>query len=571
MMDGIRSGTAAFLVAAALLAAVGPADAQHQGAPPPAAYALRDVTLFHPDGRQLDRVNIVVRRGLIAAMGPGVAIPDDALLLEDDSLRVYPGLVDAHGKVDLEMPERDNSQRVLPWDASREAQGFTPHRLAAHFLMGAGEEGKDARMAGTIAAGVHPTGGMAPGQSVAVLFRKGARTPWETVAQPSTGLSFSFQGARGVYPGTLFAVMAMFRQTFEDANREGLIRSEYGRDPRGLPVPPWDPDFEALRRAASGDLPVFFHANSAGDIRRVLALAGEIGFRTIIVGGEEAWRVADDLLAGSIPVLVSVDFPVPTQWKPSETGEDSGVQGPPGGEMEWVAAQEVVLEPGAAKEKERLENAYANAGRLVEAGVSVALTSGGSGEDLLEGIRKAMEYGLSEGAALRGVTTVPASLLGIPNVVTVGEGLAANFIVTDGPLFREGTSIRYTFVEGEMEEGAGPGLGGEAPAVNVSGEWDLVISAGGMEISSTATMVQESATFSGSMTSDEMGEIQIQNGRVAGAQVSFDLVFSMGTESMTVSARGRVDGDRFTGSGSSEMGDFTFTATRKPGSKGGLR
>ena len=94
--------------------------------------------------------------------------------------------------------------------------------------------------------------------------------------------------------------------------REGLIRSEYARSPEGMTLPRWDPDYELLRQAASGQLPVFFDANTAGDIRRVLGLAEEIGFHPIIVGGEEAWQLADELAGRDIPVLVSVAFPAPT-------------------------------------------------------------------------------------------------------------------------------------------------------------------------------------------------------------------------------------------------------------------
>jgi hypothetical protein len=408
---------------------------------------------------------------------------------------------------------------------------------------------------------------MAPGQSAAVIFRTDAGSPWETVGAPSLGLSFSFQGARGVYPGTLFGVIAHFRQMFEDAAREGLIQTEYARSPIGLRLPKWDPDFSALRSATSGRLPVFFAANSAGDIRRVLGLADEVGFRPIILGGEEAWRLAGELSSRGVPVLVSVDFPRPTEWEPPENPDEGAG---PGGEGTGPGP----LEPGAAREKERLENAYANAARLVEAGVTVALTSGGEGGDFREGVAKAIEYGLPEGDALSAVTTVPASILGIPHVVTVARGMAANFIVTDGPLFGEDTGILYTFVEGGLEEGrAGGGGGGtgEAPTVDVTGAWDVVVNAEGMEMPFNMTLTQEGDSFSGSMTSEEAGEAEVAGGTVSGNELTFTLVFSMGTESMELSAKATVEGDTMSGSGSGQMGSFTFRATRDPGSEGGTR
>ncbi len=554
------------LALAALLAMPAPGAAQYQGPPLPPAYALENVTVVYADGRQEAGVNVVVRDGLIVAMGPGAPIPEDATLLEGDSLRVYPGMIDAQGRAPLQLPEPENREGALPWDAPRDVQGFTPHRLVAWYLTGAGADGREARKGGVIAAGIHPDGGMAPGQGAVVLFRMSAKNPWETVAQPALGLLFTFQGARGVYPGTLFAVMAQFRQSFEDANRHGLIQSEFARNPEGLTLPAWDPDFEVLRKAASGELAVYFVANSAGDIRRVLGLADEIGFRPVIVGGEEAWKVAEELKARNIPVLVSVDFPSPREWDPEKGGEGARGEAGSGGSD--------ALEPGPAREKERLENIYANAGRLVEAGLTVSLTSGGVGGDFREGVRKAIEYGLPEEAALGAVTTTPATLLGLPHLATLGRWLAASFIVTDGPLFREGTAIRYTFVEGSLEEGwVGRQVGGgDVPGTDLTGAWEVLVSTEGMEIPFSMTLTQEGVSFSGTMSNPEMGaEAQVQGGMLAGADLTFILVYSMGTESVALDARGTVQGDRIIGSGSGEIGRFTFTATRKPGSEGGDR
>jgi hypothetical protein len=486
-------------------------------------------------------------------MGLGLTIPADAVVLEGDSLRVYPGLVDAQASAPLNLPEMQDPRSVLPWDPPREAQGFTPHRLVARYLTGTGADGREARSAGVIAGAIHPEGGMAPGQIAVVLYRKDARNPWETVARPSVGLAFSFQGARGVYPSTLFGVMAHFRQMFSDAAHEGLIRTEYARSPQGMKLPEWDPDFEAMRQAASGQLPVFFAASTAGDIRRVLSLADEIGFRPVIVGGEEAWRVSGDLNSRDIPVLVSVDFPSPLEWDPLDEGP-------------------ATLEPAAAREKERMVDAYSNAGRLREAGVTVALTGGGRGGDFREGVAKAIEYGLSESEALQAVTTVPATLLGIPDLVTVTPGLAANFIVTDGPLFDEDTGILYTFVEGQLEKGrAVRGGGTEAPTVDVTGSWEVVVTAQGMELPFSMTLTQDGGGFSGTMTSTDAGEAQVTRGRVSGNGLTFTLLFSMGAETMEMEATATVEGDTLSGSGTGQMGSFTFTGTREPGMEGGTR
>ena len=441
-----------WLAAALLLASPALLEAQYERAPAVAAYALENVTLIHADGRQEAGVNVVVRRGFIQALGPGVEIPADAKVLEGDSLFIYPGIVDAFGDAPFEYPDDGvNLQEMVSWDPPRSVQGFTPHLLVAEHLTADGNDGRDLRTKGVVAAGVHPTQGLAPGQGAAVLLRKTVKRPWDLVVNESLGLLFSFQGSRGGYPGTLFAVMAFMRQAFEDAGHYGVVEAEFARDPSGLKVPAWDPDYEVLRDAASGRMPVFFMADESEDIRRAIGLADELGFRMILVGGGEAWKVTDLLLERGIPVLVSVDFPEPEEWEPTEKSENV-VMEEPGGAEGQVEAEEQKLEPAAAREKKRLEALYANAAKLVEAGVSISLTSGGGGGDILEGARKAMEYGLAAQDALTAVTTTPATLLGIPSVIRVERGLGATFIVTDGFLFDDDTRIAYTLVEGEVEE-----------------------------------------------------------------------------------------------------------------------
>jgi imidazolonepropionase-like amidohydrolase len=125
------------------------------------------------------------------------------------------------------------------------------------------------------------------------------------------------------------------------------------------------------------------------------------------------------------------------------------------------------LDAAEEREKQRLEDIYANAGRLAQAGVSLALTSGGGEADLLEGARKAIEYGLTEEQAVAALTSTPASLLGVGYLARVEEQMPATFVVTDGPLFDEDTKILYTFVEGELEEGKAPAEDTDTPEEEV--------------------------------------------------------------------------------------------------------
>ncbi len=545
--------------------------AQYVEPPPPPAYALEGVNVVQANGDVEEGMTIIIRNGLIEALGTDVEVPADAKLLEGDSLWVYPGFVDAFGAADYEFPEPDFDRRqITSWAPPRAAQSFTPHRRVADFLTATGEDLADSRKKGIVAAAVHPDGRVMPGRGAVLLYRKDATTPEELVVTPELGPVMSFRGAQGVYPSTTFAVIAFYRQNFEDALRNGIIENEYARDPRGIPTPSWDPDYVVLRNVAAGNVPVYFHANRPEEIRNVLELSEEYGFQPVIVGGAEAWKVTDELLGRNVPVLVSLDFSTPERWKPEVEEEEADTShagvGEEGvtGEVEETEGQEEQREPGAAalREKERLENLYSNAGRLAAAGVTFALTSGGGDADIREGVRKAIEYGLSEADALTAVTTTPAQMFGIPNVLRIEEEMAATFLVANGPIFGAETNIAYTIVEGELEEGSpGGGGSGAAPAVDMSGTWEMSVMG---EMSATVTLAQEAdGSLSGSFSFD-MGSGDI-TGSVSGNELNMNILISASGQSLDVKLTGTVEGDTASGDATSPMGDFAWTARRTGG------
>jgi hypothetical protein len=522
--------------------------AQFLEAPPPPAYAIENVTIVGADGSQEAGVTVVVRHGLIEAMGTGVTVPGDALVLEGDSLYLYPGLVDAQGSADFEFEEIERPDKMQSWDAPRAVQGLLAHRRVVDHLTATGESGADMRKKGVVAAGVHPDGALAAGQGAAVIFRADTENPWDLVANPNLGLSMSFKGAQGAYPSQLFGVIAYIRQSFEDANRMRQWQVAYASDPTGITMPKYDADYQVLLSAEAGHLPVYFTAADSEDIRRILMLSEEYGFRPIIVGGTEAWKVADHLAAARIPVLVDVDFKRPTHWKPD-------------------AEDQTELEPDAQREKESLEEAYSNAAVLARAGVTFALTSGGGDGELREGARKAIEYGLSPDDALAAITTVPATLLGIPNVVRVGEGLAATFVVMDKPIFEEGSNINYTFVDGALERGRAPGAAAsesDGTAAMVAGTWHMSMDAAGQEIDFELVLEQDGSSVSGSAEIPDIGAASL-SGSVSGNTIDFVLTLDAGGQTIDLEASGTIEGTNISGSGTSPFGEFTFTGTKQPG------
>jgi hypothetical protein len=543
MVSKATLARAGALAAAVVLGLPVAAAAQFEDVPRPAAYALQNVTVVQADGRMMEGVTVVVRGALIEAMGTDVAVPADAEVLDGDSLRIYPGLIDGNGDADFEFPDPDiDRNQVELWNAPRSLQGFMPHRRLVDYLTDTGEDVASQRKEGIVAAAVHPAGAMMPGRGALLMYRMNAGTPGGLVLQPTLGPKFEFRGGQGVYPGTQFGVMATMRQGFEDARHLRMEMEAYDDDPRGMTAPAYDADYDVLNQVMNG-LPVYFEADDAADILRVARLSDEYGFNPVIVGGEEAWMVTDALTDRDIPVLVSVDFRSPRRWDPDADGD---------------------LDAPTEREKEAFENRYANAGRLAEAGVMFALTSGGSGE-VLDGARKAVEYGLSEADALAALTTRPASIFGVPALTRLGEGLPATFIVTTGPLFGEDTRVAYTFVEGWKEDGARPGAaaGSADEAVAFGGEWSMTIDAQGQMIEGTLTIEQDGATFAGTLMMQGM-PLQLRDGVINGNAISVTAVMEQGGQTMEIEIKGTVEGDQASGEADAgPLGTARWTAERK--------
>lgn len=582
----ILAGAAGALALSAL-ASPAPAAAQHEEPPGAAAHALEDVTVVEPDGSRRSGVTVVVRDGLVEALGPDVEVPGDAERLEGDSLLVYPGLVDADGGTELTWPGEDggDDETTVPWNPGRTAQGFTPSRHAVDAVTATGDGLEQLRRQGVVASAVHPDGGLAPGQGVLLSHRPAADVPRDLVVDPRLGLSLTFETADQAYPSTHYGVLAFLRQRLADAERHQRVTAAHAESAAGMRPPSWDPDLKALSGGVSGPDPVFFRADRAEDVRQVLDLGEAHGFRPVIVGGRESWEVADRLARRDVPVLLSLDFPEPQRWEPPEDdgeeaddpspeGEAGEAEGPPGEGGDEAAPdgeQEEELEPEVLREKRRIEDAWAAAGRLADAGVRVALTSGGGEADLREGARKAVEYGLSEDEALAALTATPARLLGAPWLAGVREGRPANLVVTDGPLFAEDTRIRYTFVEGALERGAEPGEApDEPPAVDVSGRWEAELETGSGSFAGTLSLEQQDARFDGTM-STQFGESRVVDGTVSGSDVTFTVVVDAGGQTLRLSFTGTASEREMSGSGSGPppVGSFTWEAERSGGPDGG--
>ena len=102
----------------------------------------------------------------------------------------------------------------------------------------------------------------------------------------------------------------------------------------------------------------------------------------------------------------------------------------------------------------------------------------------------------------------------------------------------------------------------EAQAVNVTGTWDMSVEAPQGTMSLSATFKQDGEKLTGTQTS-QMGETALE-GSVKGDDIAFAIVFSMQGQEITITYAGKIDGDKM--SGTIEFGSYgssTWTAQKR--------
>lgn len=507
-------------------------------------WAIKDARIATLAGPPVEKGNLVIRNGLIEAVGPGIPIPKDAEVIDGAKLTVYPGLIDGLGQSLLKLPEekRDMS-RVTSGEFTDRDRGLTPDLAAFdHVNLGKAAFEKYHKL-GFVAGQVMPDRGVLTGRSAVFCFSDPDKNKALLLKDVCLGIGFSPSNFL-VYPNSLMGVHAYLKQALTDAAYFELARSRWLKELKGLARPEHSPNLEVLADYAAARKPVIFLCRNQHDIRRSLSLAVEYKLDYFIADlGGEAFEVIPELKTAKARVFCTVAFKAPGSSVYAQRGK-------------------------AEREKAEKEVYPKNPARLAEAGIPFAFSSLGTDDPktFAEGIQKAVEAGLPKERAVEALTKTPAGFFGLDRALgTIEPGKIANLVLAEGELLAKDAKVRYAFADGknfELKE-AKPGEG-EKPTVNLTGKWEMTIE-GGMGMRLTVDFVQEEASLSGKMMSP-FGAFEFTGGIVSGNSFSFELNVSVGGQDLDLFFSGTVEGERMRGSvvqggaGSSE-----FTAKRIPG------
>ena len=525
------------------------ANAQHTGID---TYAITNARVVPVSGASIERGTVVIRNGLIAAVGANVTPPSDARVIDGTGLTIYPGLIDSY--TNLALPEASPSPSAGAGGAggfflqqqvtsrvsgpnSTQPVGLQPETMVEDVIRTGGTDLENARNVGFTSALTLPRTGIWIGQSA--LINLSGETPQQMIVRSPVAMHVGFTPLRGGYPGSLMGVFATLRQMMLDAQRYRDSMKIYESSPRGVRRPDTDRSLQALVPVIEGKLPVVMLANTEREITRALDLAAEFKLKLIIAGGRESDRLTARLLKQDVPVLLSLNLPRRTT----------------------AAMPEADPEPLRVL-RERVD-AQQTAGKLAKAKVRFAFESGSlaNASDIMVNASRTIENGLSADDALRAFTIWPAEILGLANQIgSIQVGKIANLTVTRGDLFDRNSRITHVFIDGRPVDIRPAQSSGQGSGRSLTGAWTLNINLG-EEKTVSLNLRQEGDRLTGSIQGS-LGSAEISNAST-GNDIRFTVVLNLEGQTREASFIGTVLGNEIRGSVTMEgHAPGTFTAIK---------
>ena len=394
---------------------------------PAPTYVIKGARVVTVSGADIDNATVVIANGRIAAVGANATAPAGAQEIDGRGLTVYPGMIDLGTNMGL-----NEVSSVGATQDTNELGDMNPNIATIWSVNPHSNHINVTRVAGVTTALALPSGGIISGQ--AALINLAGSSPREMAVTPQAALVIEFPrigggggfaaflaAQQGITPDALAARdrrVDQLRQILRDAEAYGRAQDAYAKDPKNVPRPPSDLKLAALVPYVRGERPVIFRAEREREIRAVVRFAEELKLRPVIIGGSEAWKVAQFLKEHNTPVILDSVLNMPL------------------------------------REDDPYDSLYENASKLQAAGARFCISTGDSGahvRDLPFHAGMAAAYGLPKAEALKAVTLYPAQILGVADRLgSIEQGKVANLVVTDSDMLEARTSVRYLFINGRM-------------------------------------------------------------------------------------------------------------------------
>ena len=533
-------------------------------------YLIKNAYVVQKPGVMPENTSILVRDGLISEIGRDIKAPFNAVVVDADSMYIYPGLIDAFSNYGLpKEDEKKDLPRVSdPGNPPLDRAGITPQNSIADKLNLKDNSLMDLKKEGFTAVNVAPKNGMLPGNTHLLLLNENSANP---VLRKDVATVFQYTGARGVYPSTNIAVISKFREMLKNAQLADRQTQLYNANPVGLERPKVSDEIKALIPAARKELSIVIPAKSINDVYKSLSLQKELGFNLVLADVRRIIPALDEVKKSKTQLILSLALPKAEEDK-DKSDKTSGDQKivEEASENKDTSKADAIPEkdntdPELSALNERKKKAYEElldqAPQLEKNGINFSFSARDvKANDVRKNLKRLIEAGLSEQAALAALTVNPANLLGVGNILgTIEKGKMANLFITDKPWLDEKSKVRYVMVEGRLEmlesKKEKPKTNGETE-VDVTGAYKYEVNAMGQTNTGKMTITKSGNEFKVKLEFDGgmIPSAESDNVIVDGNSISFSINMQMGPQNINLDYDLQINGNDL--SGDITVGDF---------------
>ena len=393
--------------------------------------AIRAGKILTASRGTIDNGLILIQDDKITYVGEPKDIPEKATVIDAGNSVIIPGLIDIHSHLGL----HSESEPIRMNPSSPTTGSGSARHISISKAVNPNDEGfRDVLRSGVTSVLLAPeTGGLVSGNASLIKLAGGRAK--EMVVKEYAAVKFSMLGSSAKMTQIWQARELLKRakeyaekwDRYERAYEEYERRRQYEEDKdkdkeeeskeedtlKEPNRPRRDTNLELLRGLFKREMPVLVHAGRADEIRNTLKVfRDEFNLDVIILGGEDGYRVTDELRKYNVGLAIGPDILRYEKGKPIN-----------------------------------------NADLLTRSRLRVALhTSATSGTQYLPmNAAYAVRYGMDEDIAFRAVTIYPAELLHVDDRIgSIDEGKDADLVILSGEPFDFRSRVQKVIVNGRI-------------------------------------------------------------------------------------------------------------------------
>lgn len=388
-------------------------------------YALINANIYTDHETLLTNATLLVKDGKIVDVGVKISLPKEAMPVDLKGKYIYPSFIDLYS--DYGVPENKYQPNASPnplmesnlkgaygWNMAIKAD-YESHKHFVH----AKDKADQLKKAGFGTVLSCPKDGIVRGSAVLANLNSNSKENTSIVAEKAAGNYALVKGSSPQdYPSSLTGGIALLRQTFYDADwYKNSDKKEFNIS------------LEAFNKLK--ELPAVIESNDKYNALRISKISKEFGIPFILKAGGNEYQRISEIKETGLRFILPLNFPEVLDVEDPYDAENI----PLSDLLHW-------------------ELAPTNPAAFEKNGITFCLTSSDlkNKSEFLPNLRKAVQHGLSEKAALKALTTTPASLINAGGKIgALKKDHYANFFISNKPIFENDAVVLAHIVNGEPD------------------------------------------------------------------------------------------------------------------------